>query len=108
MKWQLKETSHKIKHVNTLYREWAHVQRHRRLDPQRSVGQDLAPLSLNIIASGSSPHSLTFNPRNFPHVTAMNLDCPTSLYVSQADYRVSVWYNPQLNVFLNQVGELSL
>lgn len=28
-----KNKSHKIKQVNTLYREWAHVQRHRRLDP---------------------------------------------------------------------------
>lgn len=57
-------------------------------EPQSSVDRGSGSAhSLNIMSSDSSLQSLTFfkTPRNFPHVTAMCLDCPTSLCVSQAD-----------------------
>lgn len=55
-------------------------------EPQSSVDRGSGSAhSLNTVSSGSSPRVLLLNPRNCPHVTAMYLDCPKSLYVSQAD-----------------------
>lgn len=54
-------------------------------EPQSSVDQDLAPLTVSSFLLALPPKVLLLNPRNFPHVTAMYLDCPKSLYVSQAD-----------------------
>lgn len=75
------ETVHKTKHVNPLYRVWASGRTTVCLGTE-----DLAPLAvLMSFLVYLPPKCLTFSLRNFPHVTEMYLESPTSLYTSQGD-----------------------